>query len=97
MHNILPSTTSSLSRLNRLLGNKTYNDARFFILLDENTYNHCLTRLVSQVERLQGAEFMEVPVGEECKDIAIATQLWQTLLESDADRNAVLVNLGGGG
>ena len=39
---------------------------------------------------------MEVPVGEECKDIAIATQLWETLLESGADRNSVLVNLGGG-
>lgn len=96
MKTILPAHTSSLGRLNRALSGKAFDNARFFILVDENTYNHCLPRLISSVSRLQQAEFMEVPVGEECKDIAIATQLWQTLLESNADRNSVLVNLGGG-
>ena len=96
MKTILPAHTSSLSRLNRMLSGKAFDNARFFILVDENTYNHCLPRLISKVDRLQQAEFMELPVGEECKDIAIATQLWQTLLESNADRNSVLVNLGGG-
>ena len=93
---ILPSQISSLARLNRVLAGKSYADARYFILLDENSYNNCLARVISQVSTLQEAEFMEVPVGEECKDIAIATQLWETLLESGADRNAVIVNLGGG-
>ncbi len=96
MKTILPAHTSSLSRLNRMLSGKAFDNARFFILVDENTYNHCLPRLISKVDRMQQAEFMELPVGEECKDIAIATQLWQTLLESNADRNSVLVNLGGG-
>ena len=96
MKTILPSHQSPLSRLNRTLAGKAYNNARYFILVDENTYNHCLPQLVAQVEPLQKAEFMEVPIGEECKDIAIATQLWQTLLESGADRNSVLLNLGGG-
>ena len=73
-----------------------YRNARFFILLDENTYEHCLPRLVSLVSAMQEAEFIEVPVGEDCKDIAIATQVWQTLLESHADSDAVIVNLGGG-
>lgn len=93
---ILPSRISALSRLNRVLKGPQYADARFFILVDENSYNHCLAPLISSVERFESAEFMEVPVGEECKDIAIASQLWQTLLESGADRNTVLVNLGGG-
>jgi 3-dehydroquinate synthase len=96
MKTILPSHQSPLSRLNRTLAGKAYGDARYFILVDENTYNHCLPQLVAQVEPLQKAEFMEVPIGEECKDIAIATQLWETLLESGADRDSVLVNLGGG-
>lgn len=94
--NILPSKTSSLSRLNRMLAAKKYDNARFFVLVDENSYNNCLARLVSRVEKLQEVELLEVPVGEECKDLAIASQLWQTLLESNADRNTVLVNLGGG-
>ena len=96
MKTILPSHTSSLSRLNRMLAGKQYADSRFFILVDENTYNHCLVPLVSHVSHLQEAEFLEVPVGEDCKDLAIAQQLWETLLESDADRDTVLVNLGGG-
>lgn len=96
MNTILPSKTSSLSRLNRTLSGKKYDDSRFFILVDENSYNNCLAQLVSRVERLQEAEFLEVPVGEECKDMAIAQQLWETLLESEADRNTILVNLGGG-
>lgn len=96
MNIILPSATSSLSRLNRSLSAKKYDTAQFFIIVDENTYTHCLTQLVSRVERLQESEFIEVPVGEECKDMAIAQQLWDTLLESNADRDAVIVNLGGG-
>ena len=96
MNTILPSHTSSLSRLNRMLAGKQYADSRFFILVDENTYNHCLVPVVSRVSRLQEAEFLEVPVGEECKDLAIAQQLWESLLESEADKNTVLVNLGGG-
>ncbi len=96
MKTILPSHVSSLSRLNRMLNGKDFEHARFFILVDENTYNHCLAPLISRVERLQEAEFLEVPVGEECKDPAIAQQLWETLLESGADKDTVLVNLGGG-
>lgn len=87
---------SALARLNRTLAGKAYAGARFVILVDENTYAHCLVPLVSTVARLQEAELLEVPVGEECKDLAIAQQLWESLLESGADRNTVLVNLGGG-
>lgn len=93
---ILPSRTSSLARLNRVLAGPDYADTRYFILVDENTYTHCLATLVSHVECLQEAEFLEVPSGEECKDIAIAQQLWETLLDSNADRSTVLINLGGG-
>ena len=96
MFTILPSRISSLIRLNRVLSKPEYDGCRFFIVVDENTYNYCLPALISQVERLQEAEFFEVPVGEACKELDIASQLWQTLLESQADRNTVLVNLGGG-
>ena len=61
MKTILPSRTSSLARLNRVLSGKAFDNARFFILVDENTYNHCLPRLIASVERLQESEFLEVP------------------------------------
>ena len=87
---------SPLARLSRHLGSSAYDGARFFIFVDENTYNNCLGRLVSHVERLQESEFVELPVGEECKSAEVAAHVWQTLLESGADRNSVIVNLGGG-
>ena len=78
------------------LGTEEWRDARYFILRDENTFQHCLPLLISQVEALQEAEFVEVPVGEECKSLEVAAQVWQTLLESGADTGSVIVNLGGG-
>lgn len=93
---ILPSTTPSLTRLNHLLSGKAFAGSRFFILVDEHTSQHCLPRLIAEVEALQEAEFFEVPAGEECKALEIAAQLWQSLLESGADRQSVIVNLGGG-
>lgn len=88
--------TSALSRLNRLLGSKAYEGARFFIVVDENTYEHCLPLLITHVKALEEAEFFEVAAGEECKSIEVAAQLWGALLDAGADRNSVIINLGGG-
>ena len=85
-----------LRTLSRELSKKEWQNAKYTILLDENTFQHCLPLLVSSVEALQEAEFIEVPVGEECKSLEVAAQVWQTLMEGEADRNAVVVNLGGG-
>ena len=85
-----------LRALGRELAKEEWQGARYTILLDENTFQHCLPLLVSSVEALQEAEFVEVPVGEECKCLEVAAQVWQTLLEGEADRQHVLVNLGGG-
>lgn len=85
-----------LQVLQRELSKDEWQDAKYTILLDENTFQHCLPLLVSQVEALQEAEFIEVPVGEECKCLEVAAQVWQTLLDGEADRHHVVVNLGGG-
>lgn len=85
-----------LRALQRELSSEEWQDAKYTILLDENTFQYCLPLLVSNVEALQEAEFVEVPVGEECKSLEVAAQVWQTLLEGEADRQHVVVNLGGG-
>lgn len=85
-----------LQALQRELAKEEWQCAKYTILLDENTFQHCLPQLISRVEALQEAEFIEVPVGEECKSLEVAAQVWQTLMESEADRNEVIVNLGGG-
>ena len=82
--------------MSRELQKEEWQGVHYTILLDENTFQNCLPTLVSRVEALQEAEFVEVPVGEECKSLEVAAQVWQTLLESGADRQSVIVNLGGG-
>ena len=93
---LFPSRISVFSKLERRLKSAAYRGAKFFILVDENTYNHCLPSLVAQVPSLQEADFFEVPLGEDAKQLEVAQQLWNALLESGADRNSVIVNLGGG-
>ena len=85
-----------LAALQRELAKEEWQGVRYTILLDENTFQHCLPLLIGSVEALQEAEFIEVPVGEEGKSLEVAAQVWQTLLEGEADRSTVLVNLGGG-
>lgn len=85
-----------LRSLNRELATDNWRRTRYTVLLDENSFQHCLPLLVSNVEALQEAEFIEVPAGEECKSIEVAAQVWQSLLDGAADRQSVIVNLGGG-
>ncbi len=87
---------SGLAALDRALASTEWQDAKYVIILDENTFNHCLPRLIQHVGQLQEAEFIEIPVGEEAKSPEVALQVWQTLLEGGADRQTVVVNLGGG-
>ena len=68
---ILPSRISPLVRLNRLLSQKQYAQSRFFIVVDENTYSHCLPTLIAGVSALQQSEFFEVPLGEEAKGVDV--------------------------
>ena len=95
---LTPSKTiyGGLRALGRELSTDYWRDARYTIVVDENTFQHCLPLLIGSVEQLQEADFVEVPVGEECKSLEVAAQVWQTLIDGGADRNTVIVNLGGG-
>lgn len=94
---ILPSKKiDGLQKLDKLLKTSQFSGSRYFILTDENTSAHCLPLLITEVEVLQEAEFLEIESGEESKTLDIAKELWQTLIESEADRNSILINLGGG-
>lgn len=82
--------------IGNLLRRPRYSGSRFIILVDKNTYSHCLPTLVGKVKALQAVDFLEVPVGEAAKSIEVATRLWEVLQENGADRHTVIVNLGGG-
>lgn len=68
---------------------------KIYILADENTAEFC-------VQKVQGKfgvfseNLLVVEAGESSKSIEIAYQLWTEMLESGADRQSVLFNIGGG-
>jgi len=84
----------TLSQLERDLCTTDY--SRKFILVDENTIQHCLPMLIAGVPSLRQAEVVEIESGENNKTIDIAIRLWEVLTELKADRHSVLINLGGG-
>lgn len=86
---------SKFSELNKWLKEQEYISS-IFILVDENTHEHCLPLILSSVELLQRVEILEIPAGEENKSLEIASQLWSSLTDLNADRKSLLINLGGG-
>jgi len=70
--------------------------SRFFILTDENTGTHCLPIVKSRVEGLGNYDLIEINAGEESKDIDFCIGIWKMLIDFEADRKSLLVNLGGG-
>lgn len=69
--------------------------SQVFVLTDENVAQYWLP----EVEHWLGCEQAEeivVGAGESHKTLQTAQEVWETLLENNADRNAILVNLGGG-
>ncbi|AZA83579.1 3-dehydroquinate synthase [Chryseobacterium lactis] len=84
----------NFSQLNSFLHDKTF--SKIFILVDENTHEYCLPTLLANMETDLGFEILEIEPGEEMKNIQTANQLWEILTEMQADRKALVINLGGG-
>ena len=72
------------------------NPSQIFILVDENTHEHCLPTLLGNLATEIPFEIIEIEAGEDLKTIETATQLWEILAEFEADRKSLLINLGGG-
>ncbi len=70
--------------------------SKIFILVDENTNQHCLPILLETLETTSDIEIIEIEAGEENKNLDTCTGVWQALTELGADRKSLLINLGGG-
>jgi len=84
----------ALSHLNDFLNQRQY--SKYFIIVDENTIEHCLPTIVTNIDVLSNAEVIQTESGEENKTIEVVTQVWYAMSEAHADRKALVVNLGGG-
>ncbi|MFI5134311.1 MAG: 3-dehydroquinate synthase [Chitinophagales bacterium] len=87
-------TKSFQKNLTQFLKGKNY--SRHFILTDDNTNEHCLPVLLNEIPALSSATVIRIYAGEEHKTLQAAEYVWKRLTEEKADRNAVLINLGGG-
>lgn len=66
------------------------------ILVDNNTHEHCLQRLLHLLETDVPIEVIEIESGEEVKNLDTCQGVWETLSELGFDRKSLLINLGGG-
>lgn len=86
----------ALRKLEKMLNSVAFREAKIYILTDTNTLNYCLPLFEAEVVRSREAEIIEIPAGEESKDLELCKGVWLSLLELGASRDAVLINLGGG-
>lgn len=68
--------------------------SKIFVIVDENTKVHCLPLFESLLPT--NSVMIEVPAGERYKNIDTIASVWSYLTEHGADRDACVVNLGGG-
>lgn len=78
----------------RFLKERTY--SKIFILTDENTGKFCLPVFQRILPEGLAYDLIEVPPGEAHKTIDFCIGIWKMLLDFGADRNSLLINLGGG-
>jgi 3-dehydroquinate synthase len=84
----------SLSALHDFLEDRSYSN--LIILTDDITRKLCLPVLISFLPSLSEAPVISVPSGEQNKTLATCEEIWADMLRAKADRNAVVINLGGG-
>ncbi|MDB2462673.1 3-dehydroquinate synthase [Algibacter sp.] len=75
---------------------KKSNFSKIFILVDENTHEHCLPKFLNRVETDKIIEIIEIESGEINKNIDTCVGVWNTLSELNADRKSLIINIGGG-
>lgn len=75
--------------------NKEY-CSKIFVLVDNNTREHCWPILKNQMESNHAMEALEIRAGEKFKNLETCQQIWEQLSVLGADRKSVIINLGGG-
>lgn len=93
-----PETSESMSsprRDARGMGSMLSEASKVFILTDENVAPFWLPEVVHWLH-CDSATDIIIKAGEQHKNLQTVQRIWKTLMKHHADRNALLINLGGG-
>ncbi len=83
---------SGYESLIKIIGEKKY--SKIFLLVDENTENFCLNIFKDKTN--SDPNLIKIKSGEENKNIHTCIKIWNSLINLNADRKSLLINLGGG-
>ena len=75
---------------------KLQNYSKIAILVDENTKEHCLPKLIEANPSLKKAKLISITAGEINKNLDSCQIVWNDLSQSHFDRDSLLICLGGG-
>ena len=89
-------TIHSFDEIQKILTEEVNAHSATFILCDTNTNEHCVRFLLETIPALNEVPIIEIPDGEESKSLEIVAQLYEELLHHNADRQSLLLNVGGG-
>ena len=70
--------------------------SKVFVFTDRNTSELCLPVFQSMMDDYSNFDLIETEPGEENKNIDFCIGIWKTLLDFEADRKCLMINLGGG-
>ena len=69
--------------------------SKYFVLVDSQTREYCLPTFLEN-SQLKPDAIIEIPAGETYKTIDTCQRVWNELFLHEADRQSLLINLGGG-
>jgi 3-dehydroquinate synthase len=84
----------SYQELSNLIEKNNY--SIIFILVDENTFEHCYPKFISNLFTDKRIEVIEIESGEINKNLETCMGVWNAITELGGDRKSVLITLGGG-
>jgi 3-dehydroquinate synthase len=84
----------SYTILSNLIDEKNYSN--IFILVDENTMEHCYPKFIPNLKTDKVIEVVEIESGEINKNLETCIGVWNVITELGGDRKSLLITLGGG-
>lgn len=84
----------SYAALSKLIEKNNY--STIFILVDENTLEHCYPKFIPNLVTVKKIELIEIESGEINKNLETCIGVWNAITDLGGDRKSLLITLGGG-